>query len=65
MAKIMTIRPPEELHQKLKETAQKGGYTMNGFVLQILWDWSDREDEKNTSENQRRKNDKEKEKSGV
>lgn len=39
MSKIMTIRPPDELHEKLKSIAKKYGYTLNKLVLQILWDW--------------------------
>ncbi len=44
MAKIMTIRPPEELHNILKRTAKKSGYTMNALVLHILWDWLEKEE---------------------
>lgn len=39
MAKIMTVRPPEELHKILKHSAQQKGYTVNQLVLQILWTW--------------------------
>lgn len=39
MAKIMTVRPPEELHQILKNSAHGKGYTVNQLVLQILWEW--------------------------
>ena len=36
---IMTIRPPDELQTALHQHAQKFGMTVNGLVLQILWDW--------------------------
>lgn len=39
MARIMTVRPPEELHNILKESAKQKGYTVNQLVLQILWAW--------------------------
>lgn len=39
MSKVMTVRPPEELHQTLKRAAKEKGYTMNQLVLQILWAW--------------------------
>ncbi len=40
MAKIMTVRPPEELHQIIKKSAKRKGYTVNQLVLQILWAWT-------------------------
>ncbi|OFV71532.1 toxin-antitoxin system HicB family antitoxin [Acetobacterium wieringae] len=39
MAKIMTIRPTDELHNKLKVIAKQRGLTMNALVLSILWEW--------------------------
>ena len=43
MAKIMTTRPPEELHKQLKYSANKKGLTLNALVIQILWEWIERE----------------------
>lgn len=43
MAKVMTIRPPEELHEQMKCMAKKRGYTLNQLVLQILWNWIENE----------------------
>ena len=43
MAKIMTVRPPEELHNILKKSAKQKGYTVNQLVLQILWAWEKNE----------------------
>lgn len=46
----MLLRVPEELKISLKESAVKKGYTLNGFVTQILWTWADqnrKEDIKN------------------
>ena len=34
---VTTLRLPRELHQKLKEEADRQGMTLNGFVLSILW----------------------------
>ena len=39
MASIMSIRPPDEIREKLKAYAKKKGYTVNHLVTQILWDW--------------------------
>lgn len=39
MAKIMTVRPPDNLQQVIKEKAKEKGYTVNQLVLQILWEW--------------------------
>lgn len=33
----MTIRVPDELHRNLKETAERRGQTLNGYVVQLLW----------------------------
>ena len=39
MKSVMTIRPPDELRTFLRQYAQSLGLTVNGIVLQILWDW--------------------------
>lgn len=39
MAKIMTVRPPDRLHNILRDMARERGYTLNQLVLQILWEW--------------------------
>lgn len=39
MAKIMTVRPPDNLREKLRDTARERGYTLNQLILQILWEW--------------------------
>lgn len=46
MSNIMTIRPPDSLRKHLKWAAKKKGFTLNSFVLQILWEW----DKKNENE---------------
>lgn len=43
MAKVMTTRLPEELHKQLKYRANKKGLTLNALVIQILWEWIERE----------------------
>ncbi|MCD8149116.1 MAG: toxin-antitoxin system HicB family antitoxin [Clostridiales bacterium] len=35
-----TIRMPEELHQKLKEEAERRGLTLNALLIHVLWKWS-------------------------
>ena len=45
MAKIMTVRPPESMHQKLKEQAKRWGIPLNALVLQILREWIERKDD--------------------
>jgi predicted HicB family RNase H-like nuclease len=47
MIKTTTIRPPEDLHNILRDAARKNGYTLNGFILQILWDWVKAQENKN------------------
>lgn len=44
MARIMTVRPPEKLQAKIKESAKEKGYTVNQLVLQILWEWVSRKE---------------------
>lgn len=39
MARIMTTRAPDELFEKLDEAAKKQGFTRNGLILKILWEW--------------------------
>lgn len=39
MAKVMTIRPTDEMREQIKDKARKRGYTVNQLVLQILWNW--------------------------
>ena len=42
MASIMTVRAPDDLQRALSEQAKKLGYPRNALVIQILWDWVDR-----------------------
>lgn len=39
MAKIMTIRPPENLRIKLRRCSKQMGLTLNSLIIQILWEW--------------------------
>ena len=39
MASIMTVRANDELQHQLKEKARSLGLTRNALVLQILWEW--------------------------
>ncbi len=43
MAKIMTVRPPEKLHNLLKQSAKNRGLTLNALILQILWEFLEKE----------------------
>lgn len=45
MAKIMTIRPTDELKNKLSKMAKKRGQTLNALVLTILWEYIKREEQ--------------------
>lgn len=42
MANIMTVRAPEDLKKILKDIAQKKGMPRNSLVLQILWEWAEK-----------------------
>ena len=43
MAKIMTVRPPENLHLWLKDAACEMGIPLNSLILKILWEWAEQE----------------------
>lgn len=38
MAQILT-RLPDELKQEFQSKARQMGFTLNGLILKILWDW--------------------------
>lgn len=42
MANIMTVRAPEDLQKILKDIAKKKGMPRNSLVLQILWEWAEK-----------------------
>lgn len=33
------LRMPEKLHDELKRFAKQEGYTLNGLIIKILWEW--------------------------
>lgn len=37
------IRMPEELKERLQEVATAKGMTLTGLVLNVLWDWMQKE----------------------
>ena len=39
MARIMTVRAPDDLFKDLERLAKTKGFTRNGLILQILWEW--------------------------
>lgn len=39
LIKTFTLRMPTGLWRALKSCSQKSGYTLNSFILQILWEW--------------------------
>ncbi|MCI9421079.1 MAG: toxin-antitoxin system HicB family antitoxin [Eubacterium sp.] len=41
---IMTVRAPDDLHLKLKKSAERHGLTRNALILQILWEWVKKQD---------------------
>ena len=43
MASIMTVRAPEELQEILSLQAKNLGLARNALILQILWDWVERQ----------------------
>lgn len=42
---VTTIRLPDELHKRLKKEAEKRGLTLNAYVIGILWDAFEPEEE--------------------
>ena len=42
MAKIMSVRAPDDVREALKEIAAAQGYTRNALILQILREWLER-----------------------
>ena len=40
--KRLTLRVPFELWQILKNLANKRGQTLNGFLIELLWDYVDK-----------------------
>ena len=43
---IMTVRAPDELQSKLKQYANRQGLSRNSLVLHILWEWIEKEKDK-------------------
>lgn len=41
-----TFRMPEELLSKLKDESERFGVSVNALILQILWEWVERNDKK-------------------
>lgn len=41
-----TFRMPEELSKKVKNTAERNGVSVNAQILQILWEWANRKENK-------------------
>ena len=39
----MLIRPPDSLKESLQNEARRKGMSLNALVLQILWEWLDRD----------------------
>jgi predicted transcriptional regulator len=48
MFPTMTVRIPDDLQKELAELAKKQGFTRNGLVLKILWDWVEHQETKET-----------------
>ena len=47
MASIMTVRATDELKESLKHLAAERGFTRNGLILNILWEWVKKEQKEN------------------
>ena len=43
MASIMTVRAPAELQEILSLQAKNLGLARNALIIQILWDWVERQ----------------------
>lgn len=41
-----TFRLPKKLFEKIKDTANHEGISVNAFILQILWDWVEKQKNK-------------------
>lgn len=41
----MLIRPPDDLKDRLQAEARQKGLTLNALVLNILWDWAQRDEQ--------------------
>lgn len=39
MNSLVGFRPPDKLKELLKQTAKENGFTVNGLILNILWDY--------------------------
>lgn len=46
MIRQILIRVPVELKEIINNQSKKMGLTANAFILQILWDWVDRNKER-------------------
>lgn len=44
MSSILTIRPNEEMKKKIKLLAKQRGLSVNALVIQILWDYIQKND---------------------
>ncbi len=44
MISIMTVRANDKLKEELKQRAAQMGFTRNALILNILWEWVDRQD---------------------
>lgn len=42
----MTVRATDDLQEILKQKAKKRGFTRNGLILNILWNWVKQEERK-------------------
>ena len=49
--KRFTFRMPKELHNELEKEARKQGTSINALILQILWEWVEDNEQKESSHN--------------
>lgn len=50
MGSIMTVRAPEDLQDILSEQAKSLGLARNALILQILWDWVENRQQRETAQ---------------
>lgn len=48
--KVISVRGPDKLKEQLDQLAQRQGFTRNGLILKILWDYVDNKEKMESNE---------------
>lgn len=51
MGKVMSVRGPDKLRERLDRMAERQGFSRNALILKILWEYTDKEKIKEEVEN--------------